>query len=723
MGMNQSKPSASWGRLHRRLTVLGLFSGFAAGVWAVDAPENPVGLQGIMPAEVPAGLQAEEFAALDGNWADWSSKTSEAVTGLFKWTGSAEEQQAALDAVQARVATMEKALGDARYRSLHAPLANLSARLGMYADLGEAMLATLALDPQAARNKHLDQLKASLSTAATGLESDLATVSGGSAWGPFAKLPELKAALASGNSESLAAAAKATHDKIASRDKLTDESQKAFLNRDAFTALAKAAAAYATAATTPAPENPAAQLRPLFGELLSAATQWQATGESAAAAKVRDVFRQIRAISPDGGDLLAAALQKHVFNFNLRIVASEEFLSRLLSEARTESSQVRDYVLGASVGGNQTTTTNLGVDLKPDNSALRFNLVLNGVVRSSTAGATSQATIYTSGYHTFNSVKGIRFNGTSFETFPATISVAASNTTTGATTSYSGGLFGGMAERIAMREAAARRPQSEAIARQRVSDRVLPRFNSEVDSSFANAATKLEDELWTRLRGVGLEPDAKQFQSTETEGIISTRLMSEGELGGNSPNLGMVPAVGATGLIHESLINNSVDRIGLAGQTLSDEQLSAQLEEFLTKAFGREVKFPKRENVDEEAASTSFVFAEQDPIRINITASGLQLVFRTGFQREGRDPIPETEITVPLTFEIGASDIVIRADQPQVAGSASIATRAVIRKKIQSSLPDRTVARQIKIKGEKKEVPANITGIQMLEGWAVVTVQ
>lgn len=723
MDMNQTKPSASWGRLHRRLTVLGLFSGFAAGVWAADTPENPVGLQGIMPAEVPAGLQAEEFAALDGNWADWSGKTSEAVAGLFKWSGSPAEQQAAIDAIQARVATMEKALGDARYRSLHAPLTNLAGRLGMYADLGEAMLETMALDPQAARNKHLARVKASLSAAVNRLEGDLATVSGGSAWAPFAKLPELKAALASGSNEDLAAVAKATREKIASRDKLTDESQKAFLNRDAFTALSNAAEEYATAASAPVPENPGAQLRPLFGELLTAATQWQATGESAAAAKVREVFRQIRDVAPDGGDLMSAALQKHVFNFNLRIVASEEFLSRLLSDARTESSQVRDYVLGASVGGNQTTTTTLGVDVKPDNSALRFNLVLNGVVRSNTAGATSQATIYTSGYHTFNSVKGVRFNGETFETFPATISVAASNTTTGATTSYSGGLFGGMAERIAMREAAARRPQSEAIARQRVSDRVLPRFNSEVDSSFANAGTKLEDELWARLRGVGLEPDARQFQSTETEGIISTRLMATGELGGNSPNLGMVPAGGASGLIHESLINNSVDRIGLAGQTLSDEQLSAKLEEFLTKAFGREVKYPKRENVDEEAASTSFVFAEKDPIRVNMTASGLQLVFRTGFQREGRDPIPETEITVPLTFEIGDRDIVIRADQPQVAGSASIATRGVIRKKIQSSLPDRTVTREIKIKGEKKEVPAYITRIQILEGWAVVTVR
>lgn len=676
-----------------------------------------------MPAEVPAGLQAEEFAALGGNWADWSGKTSDAVAGLFKWTGSPAEQQTAIDAIQARVETMEKALSDARYRSLHAPLTNLAGQLGMYADLGEAMLQTLALDPQAARNKHLAQVKASLSAAITRLESDLATVSGGSAWAPFAKLPELKAALASGNNESLAAAAKATQEKIASRETLTDESQKAFLNRDAFTALANAAGAYASAVAAPVAENPGAQLRPLFGELLTAATQWQATGESAAAAKVREVFRQIRDVAPDGGDLVSAALQKHVFNFNLRIVASEEFLSRLLSDARTESSQVRDYVLGASVGGNQTTTTTLGVDVKPDNSALRFNLVLNGVVRSNTAGATSQATIYTSGYHTFNSVKGVRFNGETFETFPATISVAANNTTTGATTSYSGGLFGNMAERIAMREAAARRPQSEAIARQRVSDRVLPRFNSEVDSSFTNAGTKLEDELWARLRGVGLEPDAKQFQSTETEAIISTRLMADGELGGNSPNLGMVPTGGATGLIHESLINNSVDRIGLAGQTLSDEQLAAKLEDFFSKAFGREVKFPKRENVDEEAASTSFVFAEKDPIRVNMTPSGLQLVFRTGFQREGRDPIPETEITVPLTFEIGESDIVIRADQPQVAGSASIATRAVIRKKIQSSLPDRTVTREIKVKGEKKEVPAYITRIQILDGWAMVTVR
>ena len=710
-------------RMRYGLAMLGLCTGFATGSWAVDEGATPVGLQDLMPAEVPEGLGVDDFAALDGNWAEWSAQTAEVVAELFKWEGNMDAQKASLAAAKAKLGVMNKAMADSRYQSLATPLANLSSRLSLYTDLSEAMLATLSLDPAAARDAKLATSKTTVSRSLAALESDLNAISGGSAWLPYFQTEALKAALADSNSENLLTAAKATHEKLVGRQNLTDEAQKAFVARPSFQNLQDSLASYVGVADAPVATDAPAQLRPLFAELIPTLNAWQRNGEGAQAAKFRELFRKIRETAPDGGDLIATALQKHVFNYNLRVVATEEFLSRLLSEARTESGQVRDYVLGAAVGGYQTTTTRLGVDIKPSKTSLQFDLVLNGTVQSNTAGATSQATIYTSGYHTFTSVKPVAYDGVAFTTSPATIAVNANNTTTGASTNFSGGLFGGFAERIAMKEAAARRPQSEAIARQRVAERVLPRFNSEVDQSFQKASARIESETWSHLRSVGLEPDAKQFQSTETAALISTRLMGDVELAANTPDVNLASPRGATVMVHESLLSNSADRMGLQGQTLTDQELSAKIEEFLTKAMGREVDLPEREAADEEAANTAFVFADKDPIRFTIADGVLNLIFRTGFRREGREEIPVTEIVVPLQFELRDNEVVVTSGLPQVVGTASIATRGVIRKKIQSSLPERTFTRDVKIKGENKELPAKISQIKLLDSWLLMTVE
>lgn len=326
-------------RFFRSVAALGLLAGVASGTSGFENTGNPVGLQGIFSAEVPTDLTADGLAALDGNWEQWSKDTAAAIQEVYQKLGSADlaAQRAGIATLKSKLAVVDKALEDPRYASLNVPLTDVHGSLSRRIDLAEAVLATLDLDGPAVYAKQVDKKAQSVTSAISGLEAYLATISGGSAWLPYAKVDAAKAALAkSGTDAATIEALKATHAKLAKRSELKDETQKEFLGRPAFVKVEQAIEAYLKFAETPYNPESAKALRATLTGLVAAVEEVQAGGGSSSDAKVREAFSGVRAQSPDGGDLIAAALQKHFFNYNLRISATETFLSRLLSDARVE---------------------------------------------------------------------------------------------------------------------------------------------------------------------------------------------------------------------------------------------------------------------------------------------------------------------------------------------------------------------------------------------------
>lgn len=721
--------------LTRGLAALGVVAGVVTGTWAVEEAAksaNP-GLNGIVSPSLPAALSAEEFAKLDGNWAEWSAGAATAVADFYaKLEGSdAKAQRLALDGLKRKLDVMQRAINDPKYVSLLDPLIALHNRLSRRVELAEATLDTLEMDPMTARNANLKKSSQAVIAAIGALESYLGGISGGKVWLPYVKGDALRTALAKGaDSEAAITAAKQGKEKIAGRTSLTAEDQKQFLGRPAFVAYETAIDDYLEAVAWQPPVNAAGELRTQLKALFDSADSYADSRMKEDATKARAAFTAIRKVAPDAGERLSAVLQKYLFNYNTRIVASEEFLNRLMSDARTDKGPVVDNVLGAAVSGHQTTTTTVGVDLRPSPNTAKFDLALKGIIQSNTVGVTSEATVQTSGYHTFLAAKPITFDGQKFTTAPATIAVNPHNTTTGISTNMGGPLFGGIARSIASQEVEKRRGQAEAIAASRVRERVLPKFNEEADKSFAEASTKIEKELFSGLRATGLYPDAIAYQSTDTMLRVNSRLMAEGELGADTPHAGLAADRGATVMLHESALNNSIDRIELAGQTLTDKELKAKMEAFLSKVVNREVKFkepPKVATEDgEEKTLSAIVFAPTDPMRVRIENGELVLVIRAGFKQEGKDDIPMREIVAPINFEVKGKEILATRGNVQVTAAdgagGGIATNGVIRKKIQSVLPDRTFDGKVEIKGPSKTVVALVSRIKLADGWIAITV-
>ena len=64
----------------------------------------------------------------------------------------------------------------------------------------------------------------------------------------------------------------------------------------------------------------------------------------------------------------------------------------------------------------------------------------------------------------------------------------------------------------------------------------------------------------------GVYPDAKSYTTTETQLQIATRVMLPDELGGDDPAPSLISSRGLSVLIHESLMNNSLEAMPNGGR-------------------------------------------------------------------------------------------------------------------------------------------------------------
>ena len=474
-------------------------------------------------------------------------------------------------------------------------------------------------------------------------------------------------------------------------------------------------------------------LREALWTLVDALEQYTQTSSVVAATAAHRAFGQVEELSHDKGHRIAAVLAEHFFNDNLRVVVSEAFLSRVAGYSFEETGDVDDFILGAKVNGKQTTTGTLSVDLRPGEDMIQFYMRLDGVTKSNTYGRTNEATVTTVGNHTFVATKSISFDGDVFRTAPGELSVDANNTTTGVRTNVSGLLIvGAVAEDIARREVRRRKQRSEAIAADRVRQRVLPEFNKGIEAEFAKLTTSLETKVNPMLLDADLYPSRRSFSSTNDELLVRTRLMDTLEFGGNAATLVATGKDAAVIHLHESLINNAMSRLALRSLEMTEAELIATLADSLRGLLGDGFKLPADdEDNDQKPDNTKFVFPDQDVLRVKLDAGVLTIILRAGLKPEKGDEIPTQEISIPLTFFISDGKLKIDAESPSVSPVdppsspfVQIARAGVVKSKIQAALPSRTVDAAFTLERETGgTVELTISEVQPNAGWLSIVIQ
>jgi hypothetical protein len=703
---------------------------------ADDAEQPPQGLRGILPEFVPIGLLEDDFLTLGDSWSSWSTDSAAEVAALYEQEDlDVAGQRAAIAKLNKRIRTMEKALGNKAYAPIHEPLATINGRLSRRVSVATAVLDTLEMNPESAHKARVDAAGAEVTQSVNSLGKYLSKIKNGDAWLKYIRAEELRSAVETAEATDVVSA---VFTRLSDSEKMQNDAQRKFVQRPQFLDVKQTLGQFIELASAKSPaKNDQAELRGALTELVSSLEAYEETRSLGSATAVRDAYGNVRNLAADGGDHLADVLAGFYFNYNLRVVATESFLNKVAGYKHTDSGRVDDVVLGAKVDGHQTTNGTVGIDLKPNNRVIEFDMTFNGVTQTNTQGVTDQATIFTSGYHTFGAQKKIHFDGDRFKTFPATMWVNANNTTTGARTGVSGlPLFGSIADSYAVSVARDKRGQSEAIAAGKLRNRLIPEFNQEVDAEFNKSTKQLEEEVIPKLKENGLFPSARTYRSTGDALWIGTRMMDDDNLGGDAPSFSTRVAGSAAIHLHETLLNNSLDKLPLAGGSFTEKELGEQIEMALQTLLGDDFKLPGGDKEDDENAepakvdNTRFIFPEQDAIRIMAQDGELTLVLRMGLQPEGDDLIPTQEITVPLMFSIEGTDIVIEAGAVSVSAVEAVSPlkqiprAGIVKAKIQKALPTRKVDRMITLKRKTGgPVDLAITEIRPNAGWLTITIK
>ncbi len=561
---------------------------------ALQAPTGgKQGLRGIWPKEVPADLSADSFSVLNGKWEKWGKDVAAMVGKLYTDDKlDVAGQRDLLKQLEGKIKTMDKALADPRFASLGDAIASVRERLARRVDVALAMLDTLELNPEEVKTKAVAREKKHALRHLDQVVEFLGTVPGGNAWLGYVKADDLRTAL---NAPGAPGAVVATvDDKLHSFTSADNPAQREFLGKPAFRHLAQALSALRHAEEMKTTAGDDQGLRTDLTNLEAALEAYEESGASEDSHKVIETLAAAEKAAIDEGDRLDRGVRPHYMNYNLTAVTSDAALTKLLGETSQTTGPVTDFILGANVSGTEWTTTTVSVRIEPSTHGAVINLVLDGTTQSSTVGVTSQANIYTSGYHRFGAVKEIRFDGTNISTGPAQMLYVQPSNTTGASTQFSGfPIFGRMADNIAVNEAEKRRGESEAIAADRVQSRVLPEVDSRVDKLIQDANSRLHRQLQRRLREAGIYPIAVRARSNQTFLRLSAEIADKHELAGDmAPSIGYENA-GLVLQLHESLLTNSVHRMKFAGQSMTDAQVKTELERFLSLLAGRKVEIGK----------------------------------------------------------------------------------------------------------------------------------
>ena len=451
-------------------------------------------------------------------------------------------------------------------------------------------------------------------------------------------------------------------------------------------------------------------------------------GEDAENARV--AWRTLRSDFPAAAAALRSVVNDNYFNHNLHFVVSEDLLSRLISDYRTESGCIAECIMGAWVTGSQNTNVDLRADIKPSYDRAMFDLNVAGNVRSSTVAQKSPATIWSQGNNYFWMNKSVQFDGRHITSTAAGFSVDTNSRITGLATKYDGiPIIRGIVRVIANQKIAESKPQSEALTAQKIRDAALPKFESETNTQFSTGNDTL-NRMFASLERKDVSPDSLSARSSNTHMALSSRTIGTSRLGGSLQPPSALIATGAAVQLHESALNNAIDALGLQGRTILEKDLATELEVALSDLFQRDIKLTKKDDPQPAPAEgepeppTSFVFSTSDPIRVHFNNNQITLVMRAGVLQEGKDPIPEQIITIPIAMSLQGGKVIL---DPGTIGVASkeetdrlkqitranqirrILARRLVRREMNSTI-------DLQAAGDKT-LPVTVSMIQLIDGW------
>ena len=353
---------------------------------------------------------------------------------------------------------------------------------------------------------------------------------------------------------------------------------------------------------------------------------------------------------------LAGQLQAHYRNANFRLTISEELLNQVVPPIPDMQEPFRDRILGANVVGQNQISNEVYIRLMPDPNQIQVRLETEGRVLSRTRAQRSGFTFHNEGSSRFQVIKRLAFGRNGIETGKPVSSSSTSQRLTGMNSELDSiPIVGWMARKIAQQKIEQQAPDTERITKQKIESMARLRVDEQVDSYLDWMREYTYVNLLQPLVALELEPDPIETKTTEQDVVMRYRLAGRDQMGASSARPVPLENNLLSMQIHETAINNLLQRIELAGKQFSIPELKTHLQDVFS--------LPSVEPSDLEVrADAEFVFASFDPLRVDFEDGGLVLTINLKSLRLGKKGKTWRQLSVRALYypEIEETKIVFR---------------------------------------------------------------
>jgi hypothetical protein len=332
------------------------------------------------------------------------------------------------------------------------------------------------------------------------------------------------------------------------------------------------------------------------------------------------------AVSPiEGRRRLAERVDLHYRNASCRIAITEELLNKLIPTRDLEHAPVQDTVLGRQVTGESTMATELAVRMLPNPQRVRLALEVTGTISSLTTTEAGPARFHNDSQVYYVARKPLEIDMNGISTWPVEVDVQNQTQLRGVETPLDGvPLIGAVARGVAKSQLVQNSSAASQEVKQKVADKASQRIDAETRQSLTKVVQFMNERVFDPLNSLSLDPQLLEAETTPKRFTMRLRLAGEDQLGSHTPRPQAPEDSLASVQIHESVLNNSIQRLQLNGRTFTLPELSKHVAARLNR--------PAPWEISPDQADVKITFAEKDAVvvrcqdkRVSLTLSIAQL--------------------------------------------------------------------------------------------------
>jgi hypothetical protein len=400
---------------------------------------------------------------------------------------------------------------------------------------------------------------------------------------------------------------------------------------------------------------------------------------------------------------------------NVRLVVTQSLLNRLTPKRDAELSRVRDTVLGNRVRGHSLNETDVAFRLIPDPERLLLSLVVTGKVAALTSSISGPATFNNASRSTYMAWKPIELRCDGLKLWPAKVRRVHNVTRLRSVETEFDGvpLLGLLAKGIARSQHDQKRYEVRREIEGKVTARARQQIDREANARLAEVSERLQERVLHPLAELSIAPEMITGRTTSERMTMRLRLAAANQLGGHTPRPYAPSDSLASFQIHQSAINNLLERLELDGKTFT----LGELRERVATRMAR----PKMLRADPRNDDVRITFAKKDAVRVDCRDGRIALTLSVAKLKSGTRRWKDFQVRVYYRPEVhGLSAELVRDGVIELIGrrvrlGSQVALRGIFsktfsKKRSRQLIPERIV-------NDPKMADLAITQAVIEDGW------